>query len=731
MKVASFIDGCMGALKRNKSGIGALLGLLVLMAPRAARAQFGFETNADGETITITNYTGPGGDVVVPGDINGLTVANIAGWSFASVSNMTSVTLPDSLTNIGTCAFEECRELTNISLGTGLADIGTDAFLGCGLTSLAIPGNVTSIGQMGFSECPSLTNVTIANGLASIGAQAFLGCITLATVAIPASVTNIGEFAFNSCPELASFAVDGGNSFYSSVDGVLFDKNQTTLVSYPQAKGTNYTIPNGVMRIQEYAFEDFAGLASVSFPDSLTAIGEYAFCGCSALTSITLGDSLTNISDEAFMGCGSLTNAVIGKSFYFIGQWAFCQCSNLASVYFKGNAPTRNDWTVVSGPNTLPFQGDPLAMAYYLPCTTGWGTNFGGVLLAFGDDYDYYGGIPTAPWWQAVFSCTTNNGTLTITGDTGACGTMTVTIPASINGLPVTAIGANVFAACTNLESAYFYGNAPAADPTAFSVSSDATVYYSPAGAGWGSTYAGFPTAPWWGAVFEWWTNSGEIIITDYTGPGGAVTVPGSINGLPVTTISAGVFASNTTVTSVTIGGGVTTIGLEAFCKCTGLTNLTLPASLTNVDEFAFAGCSLTKIFFLGDPFPVSSPRPFNVPDVFAKVDRWLDVMGYENATAYYLPGTAGWSNTFAGLPALLWNPAIQTGDGRFGVSNSQFGFNVTGTANIPVVVEACSNPANPVWTALTNVTPTNGQFYFSEAVQATNAGRFYRIRSP
>ena len=86
-----------------------------------------------------------------------------------------------------------------------------------------------------------------------------------------------------------------------------------------------------------------------------------------------------------------------------------------------------------------------------------------------------------------------------------------------------------------------------------------------------------------------------------------------------------------------------------------------------------------------------------------------------DNVTVYYLPGTTGWSTTFAGLPAVLWNPLIQTGDASFGVQNNQFGFDITGAANLTVVVEACTNLASPVWTPLQTVTLTNGLFYFSD----------------
>jgi len=95
------------------------------------------------------------------------------------------------------------------------------------------------------------------------------------------------------------------------------------------------------------------------------------------------------------------------------------------------------------------------------------------------------------------------------------------------------------------------------------------------------------------------------------------------------------------------------------------------------------------------------------------------------------LPGTFGWSSNLDGTPAILWNPLIQTADGSFGISNNQFGFNITGTNNFTVVVEACTNLANPVWTPLQTVTLTNGSYYFSEPLQTNSPGRFYGLGVP
>jgi hypothetical protein len=169
---------------------------------------------------------------------------------------------------------------------------------------------------------------------------------------------------------------------------------------------------------------------------------------------------------------------------------------------------------------------------------------------------------------------------------------------------------------------------------------------------------------------------------------------------------------------SYAIPGGVATIGDYAFENCPSLTNITVPGSVTSIGEYAFENCAgLTNIYFAG-----------NAPAV--------DSSAFESAntpTVYYLPGTTGWTefSADAGLPVALWNPVIQTGDGGFGVQESQFGFNVTGSSNLVVVVEACTNLAESVWTPLETITLTNGLYHFSEPVRTNISGRFYGLGFP
>jgi hypothetical protein len=251
--------------------------------------------------------------------------------------------------------------------------------------------------------------------------------------------------------------------------------------------------------------------------------------------------------------------------------------------------------------------------------------------------------------------------------------------------------------------------------------------------------------------IWTYSTDNGTITITGYTGPGGAVIIPGEINGLPVTTIGgaaffncrsltsmtisdsvtaiwSGAFNNCTSLSSVTIGDGVTNIGIEAFGACSSLTTVTIGNGLSSLGEWAFSGCSsLTNVFFQGNAPSYAYQGVFDLPNPNGAYypPYW------DPATIFYLPGTTGWGTNFAGLPTALWNPQVQTSGTSFGVQTNQFGFNITGTSNMVVAVEATTNLVNPVWSPVQTITLTGGPFYFSDPQWTGYGSRFYRLTMP
>ena len=349
---------------------------------------------------------------------------------------------------------------------------------------------VTSIGDSAFEDCTGLTSITISNSVTSIGYKAFYDCTGLTSITIPNSVTSIGDLAFEDCTGLTSINVASDNNYYSSNNGVLFNKKKTALIRYPEGKSqTSYTIPNSVTRIGYGAFRGCTGLTSITIPNSVTSIASWAFDGCTGLTSInvasgnnyysdnngvlfnkkktelirypegksqtsyTIPDSVTSIGNWAFDGCTGITSITIPNSVTSIGAHAFDGCTGLTSITI---------------PNSVTSIG---YMAFY-GCT-------GLTSIAIPNSVTSIGN------W-AFFECTgltsiTIPNSVTSIGDgafNSCTGLTSITIPDS-----VTSIGDKAFRDCTGLKDVYYTGSKD--EWKAISVGSyngnllDATIHYN------------------------------------------------------------------------------------------------------------------------------------------------------------------------------------------------------------------------------------------------------------
>lgn len=326
------------------------------------------------------NPEGCSGTVTIPSTvkIGGVTytVTEIDTGAFMNLSNITSVTIPNTVISIRSMAFYECTGLKSIKIGgqvslieletfndcngltkaefasieslcninfvgidanplyyahnlyiggkrmtdvvipNSITSIGRYAFCNCSdLTSVTIPNSVTSIGIMAFSGCTGLSEISIPNSVTSIGSRAFSGCTGIKEFTIPCSVTEIRSNPFTSCTSLKEIKVDSNNNYFTAKDGALYSKDFKTLIGFP------------------------GGQSYVNIPNSVTSIGDYAFYGCIYPTSVTIPVSVTSIGGWAFNGCRSLTSVTISGSVTSIGNSAFYYCRDLTSVYYAATDP--------------------------------------------------------------------------------------------------------------------------------------------------------------------------------------------------------------------------------------------------------------------------------------------------------------------------------------------------------------------------------------------------------
>ena len=196
-----------------------------------------------------------------------------------------------------------------------------------------IPDSVTNIGDGAFADCSKVTSIDIPNSVTNIGDGAFEGCTGLTSIVIPNSVTNIGYYVFGGCTGLTSISVDPNNLNFSSLDGVLYDKEKTKIIKVPCGKTGDFVIPNSVISIASYSFSYCTGLTSIVIPNSVTSIGEGAFFYCEGLTSIDIPNSVTDIEDSVFNHCIGLTSIVIPDSVINIENSAFEDCIKLNRIH--------------------------------------------------------------------------------------------------------------------------------------------------------------------------------------------------------------------------------------------------------------------------------------------------------------------------------------------------------------------------------------------------------------
>ena len=334
---------------------------------------------------TITEYVGTEANVTVPDTIGGKPVVAIGRDAFQDRHSLKSVTIPDSVTRIEFSAFFRCGNLESVTLGEGIREIDALVFSHCDKLTyneyengfyLGSPENpYLALARMApsvetavfhpdtrvicgeaFKDCDKLKDLIIPEGILSIGGFALP---SLKTISIPATMEHIDSLAFHYCRTPSEITVAEGNTAYKSVDGNLFSYDGTRLIRYASGKeDKTYTVPDGTVVIEGYAFWNAKSLTEVTLPDSveeiedqaflyceglktlplgkgLKIIGGQAFGYCKSLTEVTIPDHVEELSYSVFSGCEKLETVVIGSGVTCLGDEIFSGCYALREVVFK------------------------------------------------------------------------------------------------------------------------------------------------------------------------------------------------------------------------------------------------------------------------------------------------------------------------------------------------------------------------------------------------------------
>jgi len=624
-------------------------GVFNLTANAAIDGYFTYTVSNGEATITDCNES-ISGDVTIPTTLGGYPVTSIGDSAFYNCSSLTSITIPDSVTSIGYLAFYSCFSLASIDVknsnmsycsedgvlfnkdktelirypegkwdGTytipnGVNSIAKYAFsFNQSFSEINIPDSVVSICECAFLGCESLAYITIPNSVITIGDQAFAGCNrALESINITNSVKSIGNYAFLDCYNLKSINVDSNNSEYSSSNGILFNKNKTTVICCPAGKKANIiTIPNSVTNIYDCAFYGCENIRNIVLPNCVKNIGDDAFAWCGNLISINIPNGVEFLGESAFLGCQSLSSITIPKSVTSLGRSVFERCESLGSITIPNSVTSIGEGafyhcsslTSITIPDSVTSIGD---QAFY-SCSSLTSITIPDSVTSIGYLAFYY---------CSSLTSVTIPDSVTSIGDSAFedCSSLTsITIPDS-----VTSIGERAFIYCSSLENVYYCGTVEQWNNISISSGNveltNATINFHKYENG---------VCKFCKVISEdmltYTVSNGKSTITGCnTSISGDVEIPSTLGGYPVKSFSWGAFQGSKALTQITIPDSVTNIGMNTFAGCsslkevclsdnitqigfglfrycTSLTSIIIPEKVLSIENYAFEGCTSLK----------------------------------------------------------------------------------------------------------------------------------------
>ncbi|MHB9140699.1 MAG: leucine-rich repeat domain-containing protein [Paludibacter sp.] len=583
---------------------------------------------------------------------------------FQNLASLKTLAIGNSVTTIDYSAFSTLPGLTKVILGRAdLSPVTISVYMGafnastlldtlnlnCNLviknystgavspfstiSFLSIGENVSSIGDYAFIGSTNLKNIIVPNAVTSIGQSTFAGCSSVTGITLGSSVAQIGSGVFTGCSSLLNINVDNANTTYSSINAVVFSKDQLTFIQYPTGRSGEYEIPDFVKTIGTNAFMSCQGLQSIIIPQSITSVQSSAFANCSGLTSVSIGhidnisSAVVSIASDAFTSCINITKLILNKNFSFTSgdNSAFKNLTSLATLQIGNGVTSIPDYSFsgCSGLSTLRL---------------GQNNNVGNVILTV-SVYAFSGcsNLTTLELnrnmnisgyespFTTISTLSVGNG-VTFIGDQSfyqCINLSSILLPSS-----VTKIGNGAFQYCSKLDSISFPGIntigqsafwgctalTSVAIPIAVKIIQSSTFYGCSAlsSLSLGDSITQIQDNAFFGCI-----KLPAIVIPNtvksignyaFSGCTGLTSV---IPGTSLTSIGTYAFSGNNALQSIQFPGSLTNIADNAFENCSGLMSLLIPGTIKTIGAGAFTNCSGITTLTIGDANNPGSPLSF------------------------------------------------------------------------------------------------------------------------
>lgn len=539
------------------------------------------------------------------------------GWSaFSACENLSEIMLPDSVKCIGSGAFRGCTNLTKMTIGKNVTEIGAGAFSECpiselslskdnlsyiikngilynknitelllvtkGVTDVCIPSTVSyifsgafsndtvrtvsfesgsalySIPDGAFSNCSSLVSIDIPYGMSRIGYSAFESCTCLTEINIPDSVSIIEKNAFSGCSNLKKINVSENNPDFCSLNGILYNKEQTSIIAVPQELTGEVSLSVYLESIEDFAFYGCENITDIILHENVKSIGSSAFSGCSSLRSIYIPSGVKNIGSGAFNGCSSLQSVSIPSGVSTISDWAFANCDSLSNI-------------------NIPKGVTSIEENAFYDCYSLTSIEIPEGVLSIGDSaFEYCEGLTS------------------------------IVIPSGLKNIGEEAfIGCPLYVIYNNSDLPLKAGNEDfgyIAENAKMIINSDNSISYANDGNKYILTADGF--------LFSY--SDDEYVLIAYIGKLETVTLPENINGesytlnqmrgvrnvvVPecFTMINDWAFSGCESLSKIQLPDSISYIG-SAFPGCTGLKEINIPDNVSFIGEYAFCDTGLESV---------------------------------------------------------------------------------------------------------------------------------------